>query len=503
MKLNQKKYLAGALSVGIVLVLVFLISKSVDGTGSQKTITIKRGEVVREVRATGNVAPATTVDLGFEKSGLIKNVFVKEGDAVGVGALLATIEDSVATANLLEGEAELAELKRGARPEEIAVKKSEVAKYSQDLDNAYGGVSDTINDAFAKSDDALHVKTTGIFSGSKSSSYKFTYSVCDSKLDVDGSWARYTTELDIEKWRTEISLVTSSASTTEISAGLENTDKHLEKLKTFLDTINQTLVLDCTITNTSLDTYRANMSTARATVATMISSVNIKKQSIALLGATLKQSENELLLMRAGTSKEKIDAQEARLLGLRSEINRYRIYAPISGIITKVDAKKGSFASETTPLLRIISRNSLQVEADISEVDIADIAIGNPVNITLDAYGENTLFQGTVTKIAPAETIISNIPTYKVTVALLKDDSRIKPGMTANINIITAQKNNVVLVPASAIHEKNNQKFVSVSGSTSTTETMITTGVRGIDGNVEVVSGLSEGATVVVSQKQK
>ena len=75
--------------------------------------------------------------------------------------------------------------------------------------------------------------------------------------------------------------------------------------------------------------------------------------------------------------------------------------------------------------------------------------------------------------------------------------------MTSNINIITARKGNVLIVPSSAVREKNTQKVVSIFTATSTIDIPIITGIRGIDGNVEVIYGISEGSAVVIPQKSK
>ncbi len=104
---------------------------------------------------------------------------------------------SVPLAGVLEAEAILDELKQGARKEEIAVKEAELAKYEQDLANEYAGILDIAIDAFNKADDALHTKMTGIFSGFKTSSYKFTYQICDSQLDLNGVSLKYQAEIDL------------------------------------------------------------------------------------------------------------------------------------------------------------------------------------------------------------------------------------------------------------------------------------------------------------------
>lgn len=480
----------------------FLLFSSEKSPAPQNTATVKRGNIIQEASVTGRVKAASTVDLGFEKTGRIQNVYVKVGDHVSQGALLAEIESSTAQAALQEAEARLAELKRGSRPEEIAVKEAELAKYTQDLTNAYSGVLDTIDDAFTKADDALHSKIAGTFSGFKTSSYKLTFSVCDTQLDVNTTWLRYTTEVDADLWRTERSAFSVTPTQGDLKGALNDASQHLEKTRAFLESLNRALTLDCTIANTSLDTYRTNINTARTNITTAIAAVNTKGQTIASLALTAAKVQNELSLLKAGTAMEVVAAQEARVLSTQGELRKLKIYAPISGTVTKVDAITGEFANTATPLLSIISDSSFEMDANVPEADIAKVKIGDKARVTLDAYGSDVLFDGHVVTINPAETIIDNVPTYKVTLHFDKDDARIKSGMTANIDIATASLSGALFLPSRAIVNKNGAKFVSIlNADNSTTETPITTGLRGTDGSIEILSGVNEGVNVVISLK--
>lgn len=502
MKRFSKKQIIWASVVLVAIAAGIYLFRGGEPTDMKNIVVVKRGDIIQEVGVTGRVKAASTVDLGFEKSGRIQNVYVKVGSYVKQGSLLAEIESSGAQATLQEVFARLAELKRGSRPEEVAVKKAELAKYTQDLDNAYSGITDILNDAFTKADDALHTKTAGIFSGYKNTSYKYTFSVCDSQLAGNSELLRQTSELDFDAWRAENAVSPGAPSKTDLLNTLDRGGKHLESTLALLESVGRALSLDCTITNTALDTYRTNINTARTNIATALSSVNTKKQSIATLALTLAKVENELSLLNAGTASEVIAAQEARVLSAQGEFLKHKIFAPISGTMTKVDAIKGEFANTATPLLSIISENSFETEAYVPEADIAKIKIGDTARITLDAYGSDVLFLGRVVSINPAETIIDNVPTYKATLHFTKNDPRIKSGMTANIDIATASREGALFIPARAIVTREGSKFVMVMDTDGTTaETAVTTGLKGSDGSIEILSGLTEGARVLTTTK--
>lgn len=501
-KISKKQIVWAGAIIGVILIGIWWTSRS-SNTEEQNTITVKRGDIIQEVSITGRVEPTTSVKLGFEKSGRIQHVYARANQKVSQGALLAELESSSAQASLLELEARLAELKRGARPEEITIKETELAKYEQDLINSYNGISDVAIDAFSKADDALHTKMTGIFSGFKTTSYDITYQVCDSQLDNDVIVLKNQAETDFDIWRTEINTINGAqrTSTTELSL-LAQTENHIKVTKSLLEGVSRTLTLDCTIANTNLDTYRTNVNTARTNINTVLATINTKKQAISSLTLTAIKTRNELALLRSGTASEIIQAQEARVLGARGELAKYKIYAPIGGTVITMDARVGEYANASSPLISIISDASFEIEANVPEADIAKIHIGDQSKITLDAYGSDVIFEGRVVTIDTAETIIDNVPTYKVTLAFTKNDTRIKSGMTANIDIATARKENVLSIPQRAVINKDGQKTVLVVTSTgTTTETNVTTGLRGSDGSIEIVEGITEGTTIVSAPK--
>ena len=501
MQLSKKQLIWGSVTIAVGIIIFFVATSEKDAS-LPNTTTIKRGDVIQEVSVTGRVQSTSAVDLGFEKSGRVAGVYTSVGKHVEAGSLLAEVESSSARASLMETEARLSELARGSRPEELAVKRAELAKYTQDLDNAYSGVTDILNDTFTKADDALHTKTTGIFSGYKTSSYKYTFSVCDSQLAGNSEFARQSAELDFDAWRAENSAFPVSPSKTDLSNALNNASNHLSVTLALFESISRALSLDCTVTNTALDTYRANINTARTNVATALSNVNTKKQSIATLTLTLAKAKDELALLEAGTASEVLSAQEARVLSARGELSKYRITSPISGVVTKVDIKEGEGSTIGKTVFSIISDTSFEIEAYVPEADIAKIKTGDLARVTLDAYGSDVPFQSRVTAIDPAETIIDNVPTYKTTLRFIESDPRIKSGMTANIDIATASRENVLFAPERSIITRDGGKFIrTVLGDGTTADVSVTVGLKGSDGSIEVLSGAGVGTTIIMSPK--
>jgi multidrug efflux pump subunit AcrA (membrane-fusion protein) len=149
------------------------------------------------------------------------------------------------------------------------------------------------------------------------------------------------------------------------------------------------------------------------------------------------------------------------------------------------------------------STGEYKIEANVPEVDVAKVAVGDPARVTLDAYGSAEFFPATISAIDPAETVIEGVPTYTVTLRFDQKDERIKSGMTANIDIRTDQREGVLYIPARAVlTDADGRRFVRVPDGLATRDVPVEVGLRGSDGRIEILSGLSEGDVVVTFLKK-
>jgi HlyD family secretion protein len=132
----------------------------------------------------------------------------------------------------------------------------------------------------------------------------------------------------------------------------------------------------------------------------------------------------------------------------------------------------------------------------VSETDVAKLAVGNHADLTLDAYGSDTTFSATVTKLDPAPTTKDDVTGYKATFQLDKPDARIKPGLTANANVLT-QERDALAVPDRSVLQKGDHYTVLVKNGDDVKEQEVSIGIRGSDGWWEITSGLNAGDQVV------
>ncbi|RII28994.1 MAG: efflux RND transporter periplasmic adaptor subunit [Geobacter sp.] len=133
------------------------------------------------------------------------------------------------------------------------------------------------------------------------------------------------------------------------------------------------------------------------------------------------------------------------------------IRSPVDGIVVSrnVDVGQTVAASFQTPTLFTIAQDLTRMEIDTSvdEADISQVKVGQPVTFTVDAYPENR-FKGTVRQVRSAPVVAQNVVTYVVVIDVDNKDMKLKPGMTANVSIETARKDNVLILPAAALRFK-------------------------------------------------
>jgi multidrug efflux pump subunit AcrA (membrane-fusion protein) len=158
--------------------------------------------------------------------------------------------------------------------------------------------------------------------------------------------------------------------------------------------------------------------------------------------------------VKAGQTLAKLDTTTLPSTANQSEAV---LTAPHAGTVTAINGAVGAssgIGNSSTHFIQIVDTSSLQIVAAVNEADVGKVAVGNNVQFTINAYG-NQQFSGTVSAIAPQGQTVSNVVTYPVTITV--DMNSIKavnvlPSMTANVSITTQSRTNVLLIPASAVN---------------------------------------------------
>ncbi len=473
------------------------------GTKSKQAIVdftlVKKGTVSQVVSVTGKVKSAQDVELSFEKGGRIAYVYHGVGDRIEIGALLVSQESGDIRAQLAQAQAvvkvqiaKLGELEKGARQEDILVSEVDVSNATNDI------VNDT-KSGFVTADDAIRNKVDQFISSPKSASPQLNFAVSNSQLENDIETGRQAMESKLASWNASLASLNGAGNVFRYA---EEASNNLRSVGQYLDSVSlavNSLQANASMSQTTVDAYKAAVLAGRTNVTTAL-------DSLAASVEELRTAESKLVLKKAGATSEQIAAQqaeveasEASVMNLQAQLAKTVIRSPIAGVVVKQDAKTGEIAVAGTILVSVISDSKYEIEANIPEADIAKVKVGNEAQATLDAYGSDVVFEAVVTRMDPAETIIDGVPTYKTTLQFKQSDPRIKSGMTANTDIAGEKRENVLYIPGRAIIGKGINKTVAVVDGETTREVKIETGLRGSNGDVEVLSGLKEGDRVKIN----
>jgi len=191
------------------------------------------------------------------------------------------------------------------------------------------------------------------------------------------------------------------------------------------------------------------------------------------------------------------------------------VTAPISGTVANIVIKKGdqvtasggnlssnqtsNSSTANNAILYIGNYSNPYIKLQASEVDITNIHPGQKATITLSAFSGKT-FVGTVDQVDTTGTISSGVVTYNVFITFVAPPSDIKPGMSATVNIQTARKDNVLIIPSSTVQTTNGQSTVRVLQNGQITSITVETGISS-DTDTEITSGLSEGDMVITGTR--
>ncbi len=438
----------------------------------QSFVAAKFGNIVQEVSVTGMIKPLKSVDLAFEKSGRVINVGADVGNQVAAGQILLKLDDSELSAQLAKANADL------------QVNRAELEKSKLDLKNYYDGIDDILNDAYTKANDAVRKQIEDLFTGDETLSPQLSFGTSNQQTQTSVEFQMLRATQELNSWLKEIGTINSSTPEETLESYLANAKKRLSLIRTLLDLASEAVTNSTNLTSATISTYKTNLNTARANINTALASVNTREQDIA--------SQKTTIDSKVAT----VASYEASIENINAQMQKTILLSPISGTVSRQDTNVGEIVAANTIVISVISVGKLSIEANAPEADISRLKIGDSAKITLDAYGDE-IFEASVVSIDPAEKIIDGVATYKTTFLFKHGDTRIKPGMTANIDVLTASKDNVIIVPRRSVLTRDGKKFVLIYGEKVNEEREVQTGLVGSDGNIEITGGLKEGEKVI------
>jgi multidrug efflux pump subunit AcrA (membrane-fusion protein) len=220
----------------------------------------------------------------------------------------------------------------------------------------------------------------------------------------------------------------------------------------------------------------------------------------------LQKAQATLAEIQAGPDPKEIEVARAKVVSAQSILETAQaaleaatMTAPFNGTVISVGAEAGDLVSSNTVVVALSDLSALRVRAIVDETDISQVDVGQEVEITFDAF-PGRRFRGQVLEVPYQGTLSQNIVTYEVPISLEGAEGvSLEPGMTANLSIVVARRENVLLIPAMAVQQGEEGNVVMVQDSPQMPMTATPVEVGFSDGvEVEVVRGLNEGDRVVI-----
>ena len=194
--------------------------------------------------------------------------------------------------------------------------------------------------------------------------------------------------------------------------------------------------------------------------------------------------------------EKQLESAQLALERAQAQLEEMRLITPLAGTVVRVEASEGEMLSAYRPVILIADLTSLQIIAEVDEIDVAEIAPGQEVEIRLDAYPAHTL-SGTIVSLAPAASPERGSTVYEAVVKFDAGGLTLRLGMGANLKIITLEKEGVLLVPNQAIQPIGRRKVVKVMDGRSIREVEVVTGLSN-ESDTEIIEGLAEGQKILI-----
>lgn len=286
--------------------------------------------------------------------------------------------------------------------------------------------------------------------------------------------------------------------------------------------------IDPSIFEAQVDQAKANLLAAKANLekaeATLFDAKRTRDRNKELFSKNLiarsdldtAETNYETDAAQVGAAKAQVSQTDASLKNAQTNLGYTRILSPVDGTVVSrnVDVGQTVAASFQTPTLFTIAQDltKMQIDTNVDEADIGKVKVGQGVEFTVDAYPD-IIFKGRVGQVRIAPITVQNVVTYDVVITVDNPDFKLKPGMTANVSVIVAEKKDTLKIPNAALRfrpperakarqpQKGSGVWIVENGKPK--RVSITTGIS--DGNyTEIVVGeLREGQEVIVESLSK
>ena len=217
--------------------------------------------------------------------------------------------------------------------------------------------------------------------------------------------------------------------------------------------------------------------------------------------ASLKSAQRAYERVKDGPNEDDVTVLDTRIAAAQAALDTTQLTAPFAGTITEIYLQPADRVAPGTTAFRLDNLSQLEVDVQVSEVDVNRIQTGQLVTLSFDAILDKE-YHGTVVEVARVGTVVQGVVQFNVTVELTDADEDVRPGMTAAVNIVVEQLDDVLLVPNRAVRLVDGKRVVYILQDQTLETIQITLGATS-DTESEVIAGdLRVGDLIVLNPPQ-
>lgn len=414
LNLNGKKRLLIAVgALALVAVLGFVLWGDRASAAEYMTAKVEKGNLRNSVTATGTLQAVTTVQVGSQASGTISALYADFNSTVKKGQVIAQLDPSTTEAQVLQARANLVQARAALQQAQAGVAQSRAG-----ISQSRAGVTDAQAKAIAAKSNVQN-QQAGV-SGAQAN-----LAVLKAQLDDAASLLRQ-----------EESLAASGV------VSLRQVEMARTSYKTAEARYNQAVA----------QVQQAQLSAQSSSSSGIVQSQALVEQARAQVQQSEAQAQNAAAQVQNAAAG--VQQAQAALQLAEISLSHTTIRSPIDGVVVSRDVDVGQTvaASLSAPTLFTIANDltRMQVMANIDQADIGLVEQAKSVNFTVDAFpGEE--FKGTIQQLRLNPQNVQNVVTYNVVIDVSNPEQKLKPGMTANLEITIDERNDVLKVPNSAL----------------------------------------------------
>ena len=512
--------------------------------------TVEKGTIVSSISGSGQVSASNELVIQTKATGDIISVHVSAGQRVVAGQLIAVIDPTDAQnavrdaevnlesaqlsldkllepaggLSLVQAENKLAQAQESKADAEAALEKAyddgfnDVADAFLDLPEAMSGLQDILfsydasqnyeNLEFYGDATGRNSVKAGTYKQQASDNYDSARKAYDANFEQYKGTNRFSSRVEIEE------LISETYDTAKLIAeAVKSANNLIQLYRDETQRAGRTPVSISATHLTELNTYTGTTNSQLVSLLSAKDAFENQQQTITNAERTIVETSQSLADLKAGA--DELDIRSARLTITQREntladakqnLADSYVRAPFAGTIASLSAKK--YAAASGELATLITDQKI-AELSLNEVDAAKIELGDKATLTFDAIEELTL-TGKVAQIDTIGAVTQGVVSYKVKIGFDTEVERVKPGMTVNASIQTDTKQDVLIVPSSAVKTQNGVSYVQVfnpalpenGGAQGVTSKIIPQQIEVVTGisddtNVEIISGLEEGQQIV------